>query len=239
MYSKHAVAHTISPRRFALHAVITTLTHCVLSPTGEEGLLQQLCYMAAGIKQLTVTPDGGNFALGNGDTSLEFPPGTVEKKTFVRYAIILNGPFLLPAGSKLGSVVVYINMNGSTLAKPVILSLSHWCARKGGDDKDTLLFLRASHTLEEGQQKFIFEVVEEGADLTSHPNVGILSIREPHCLYCVKIGEEETARYSAITFSRCIPTEDILLFRIQFICASVEWNEVLHMYSRLAVKSVI
>ena len=182
--------------------------------------------MAAGIKELTITPDGKTFTLGSGDASLEFPPGTVQKDISVRYAIILNGPFLLPAGSKLGSVVIYINMNGSKLAKPVILSLSHWCTRKRGDDKDALNFLRAPHTLKKEQQKFVFEVVEEGADLTSNTNVGTLTMREPHCLYCVNTGKENTARYIAITFSRFIPSEDTLLFRIQLVCASVEWNEV-------------
>ena len=183
--------------------------------------------MAAGIKELTITPDGGTFTLGSGDASLEFPPGTVAKKNIsVRYAIILNGPFLLPAGSKLGSVVVYINMNGSKLAKPVILTLSHWCVMKEGDDKDALNFLRAPHMLKGEQQKYVFEVVEEGVDLTSHANEGILTIREPQCLYCLNTGKESIARYSAITFSRFVPSEDTLFFRIQIICASVEWNEV-------------
>ena len=212
-------------RTFCFPITTTSLTVCC-SPTGDEVLLLQHCYVAAGIKELTITPDGGTFTLGIGDASLEFPPGTVAENISVRYAIILNGPFLLPAGSKLGSVVVYINMNGSKLAKPVILTLSHWCIRKEGDDKGTLNFLRAPHTLKGEQQKFVFEVVEEGADLTSHTNVGTLTIREPQCLYCVNTGKENTARYSAITFSQLSPSDDTLVFRIQLSCASVEWNEV-------------
>ena len=46
--------------------------------------------MAAEIKQLRISPDGGTFKLGSGDASLVFPPGAVEKETFIRYAINLK-----------------------------------------------------------------------------------------------------------------------------------------------------
>ena len=189
-----------------------------------EVLLQQLCYLATGIQQLLVGPDGGTFTLGSSDASLEFPPGAVKKKTAVRYAIILRGPFVIPTGCKLGSVVVYINMDGVMLVKPVFLVLSHWCSREEGDG-NTLKFLRAPHKLEAGEQKYIFEEQEEG-DFTSHSHRGVLSISEPQCLYCVETKTDTIARYSAITFSRYIPTEDTLYFRIQLMCDSREWNEV-------------
>lgn len=190
----------------------------------DEVLLQQLCYFASGIKQLVVGPDGGTFTLGSGDASLEFPPGAVVKKTSVRYTIILHGPFVLPTGCKLGSVVVYINMDGTTLLKPVTLVLSHWCSREEGDE-NSLHFLRAPHTLEAGQQKYIFEEQEHG-DFTSHPHRGILTISEPQCLHCVETKIDTIARYSAITFSQYILPEETLLFRIQIMCDSQDWNEV-------------
>ena len=189
-----------------------------------EVLLQQLCYLATGIQQLLVGPDGGTFTLGSGDASLEFPPGAVKKKTAVRYAIILHGPFVIPTGCKLGSVVVYINMDGVMLVKPVFLVLSHWCSREEGDG-NTLKFLRAPHKLEAGEQKYIFEEQEEG-DFTSHSHLGVLSISEPQCLYCVETKADTIARYSAITFSQYIPAEDTLYFRIQIMCDSREWNKV-------------
>ena len=183
--------------------------------------------MANGIKQILIGPDGGTFTLGSGDAYLEFPSGAVEKETSVRYAIILHGPFVLLAGYKLGSVVVYLNMDGATLKTPVLLFLSHWCIRKEGDDEDTLKFLRAPHTLEAGHKLYVFQEQEERkADFTTHTNIGVLTIQEPQCLYCVQTMTDTTARYSAITFSQYIPSEDTLFFRIQLMCDSVEWNEV-------------
>ena len=197
-----------------------------LAESPDEALLQQLCYMATNIKRFYVGHDGGTFILGRGDASLKFPPGAVEKKTLVRYAIILHGPFVLPAGCKLTSVVVYLNMDGATLVKPVYLTLSHWSSRENEDD-DTLHFLQAPHTVEAGQRKYIFEEQEEGDFISeTHSNKGVLSISEPRCLHCVETKVDTIAWYSAITFSRYIPAEDTLLFRIQTMCDSLEWNEV-------------
>ena len=194
----------------------------------DEALLQQLCCMATDIKCIRVGCDGGTFTLGRGDASLKFPPEAVVKKTLVRYAIILNGPFVLPTGCKLTSVVVYLNMDGATLVKPVQLTLSHWSSReKGGDD--SLHFLQASHTLEAGQREYVFEKQDEG-DFASHSDRGVLSISEPRCLHCVETKIDTIARYSAITFSRYIPTQDTLFFRIQIMCDSLEWNEVRIIY---------
>ena len=180
--------------------------------------------MATGIKQLLVSPEGGKFTLGSGDALLEFPPGAVVKETTVRYGIILYGPFVLPAGHSLGSVVVYVNMDGATLVKPVLLYLSHWCVREEGDNEDTLRFATAPHTLQSGQQYYEFEKQEE-ADFTNHTNVGILKISEPQCLHCVSwITWCWRGRYRAISFSKDIRPD--LLFRIHFMCDSQEWDKV-------------
>ena len=196
---------------------------CHLSVAG-EGLLQQLCYMASGVKQHLVSADEGTFTLGSGDASLEFPPGTVEKETSVRYAIILHGPFVFTAGYKPGSVVIYLNTEGATLLKPVLLYLSYWCIKEEGEEEDTLKFVSASHTLKAGQQAYVFEE-ENDADFT-RTNVGALSIHDPHCLFCVETTGEKIAMYSAIAFSHYIPSEETLLFRIQLMCNSLEWIEV-------------
>ena len=156
---------------------------------------------------------------------LEFPPGAVTKETAIRYAIILNGPFAITDGYRLCSVVVYLNMDGATLVKPVYLVLSHWCIREEGDDERILKFIRASHTLEAGQLQYLFEEQERG-DFVTHTNRGILSISEPQCLFCVATSIETVARYNAITFTRYIPHEETQLFRIQIMCDSLEWNKV-------------
>lgn len=191
----------------------------------DESLLQQLCFMATNIKRLLIGPRGGTFALGIGDASLEFPYGAVEKETSVHYAIILHGPFVFSAGYKLSSVIVYLNMGRITLMKPVQLVISHWCSRVEGDDKVALHFLRAPHTLEKGQQKYVFEEHDEG-DFFFQSHRGILNISEPRCLHCVEAKIDTIASYSAITFSKSIPSEDTQLFRIQVMCDSREWNEV-------------
>ena len=182
--------------------------------------------MATGIQQLLITPDGGTFTLGNGDASLEFPPGAVERNINVRYAIILHGPFVFPAGFKLVSVSVYINMDGATLVKPVLLFLSHWCIREKTNDEETMKFVRAPHSLESGKKDYAFEELEDEADFITHTNVGVLTIREPHCLYCVEAKGAKVARYCAMTFTRYDSSEETLLFRIQFSCDSPEWVQV-------------
>ena len=192
----------------------------------DEARLQQLCYMATGIKLLLVSAKGGRFTLGSGDASLEFPPGAVKKETSVRYAILLHGPFVFPAGYKPGSVVVYLNMDGATLLKPVLLCLSHWCIKEDGDDEDSLKFISATHRCKEGQQLYAFEEEEEEADFATRTNVGVLTIRDPHCLFCVETKIETIARYSAIAFSRYVESKKALHFRIQLMCDSLEWNKV-------------
>ena len=182
--------------------------------------------MATGFKQLLISPDGGTFTLGNGDASLEFPPGAVEKNIHIRYAIILHGPFVFPASFKPVSVVVYINMDGATLVKPVQLFLSHWCIREETDDEETMKFVRAPHSLESEKKEYAFEEVEEEADFTTRTNVGVLTIQEPHCLYCVKSKLEKEARYCAMKFTRYDSSEETLLFRIQLSCDSLDWVQV-------------
>lgn len=182
--------------------------------------------MATAIKQLLVGPNGGTFILGNGDASLAFPPGAVQEETTVRYALILHGPFMFPPEYIPVSVVVYINMEGAILMKPIQLFLSHWCNIEEGDDKDDLKFATAPHTLREGQKYYEFEEQKE-ADFTTHTNMGILKISEPQCVHCVRGKPGMIAKYRAITFTRVDSShKQTLLFKIQLMCDSNEWNKV-------------
>ena len=203
-----------------------------------EASLKKLCYFSTGIEQLLVSPVGGKFTLGSGDAALEFPPDAVVRETSIRYAIILHGPFVLPAPCDLGSVVVYINMDGATLVKSVLLYLSHWCIKEEGDDEKSLRFATAPHILPSGQQCYKFEEQEE-ADFITHTNVGILKISEPQCLHCVKwYTLKKRGKYRAVSFSK---DNDPLphhihplphhihphqLFRIHVMCDSEEWDKV-------------
>ena len=182
--------------------------------------------MATEIKQLLISPDGGTFTLGNGDASLKFPPGAVQKDIHIHYAIILRGPFVFPAGFKPVSVVVYINMDGATLVKPVQLFLSHCCITVETNDEETMKFVRAPHSLESGKKEYAFEELKETADFTTRTNVGVLTIHESHCLFCVNSKIAKEARYCAMVFTRYIPSEETLVFRIQLSCYLMDWIQV-------------
>ena len=194
-----------------------------LNESPDEVRLKELCCTATGIQQLHVGPGGGTYTLGCSDATLKVPPGALKKETSVHYAIILHGPFVFSAGYKPGSVVVYVNMDEATLVKPVCLSLSHWCSREeeGGN---TLKFIRSPH-VPNAQMKYFFKELEEG-DFTTHTNMGILTIPEPQCLYCVEMKNEEVARYNALTFQKYGTSASTLFFRIQLMCDSKEWNKV-------------
>lgn len=191
----------------------------------DENSLQELCYITSDIDRLTVCPDGGTFTLGNGDASLEIPPGAVEHKMSIHYAIILHGPFVFPTGYKLASVVIYLNLDEATLVKPVQLTLSHWCSREEEYNKDALKFLTAPHTLQEGKMYYVFEEQKQ-VDFTTCFSAGVLSIEKPHCVHCIVMQEEEMARYNAISFHKYIAPQRTLYFKVQFMCNSKEWNEV-------------
>ena len=150
------IADLVQPLYLIDRSCSVTLIICVIHATAEEDL-QKYCYMATNIQQLFIGPGGGTFTLGSGDATLVFPKGAVKKKTSIRYAIILHGPFVFSDGCKPGSVVVYINMNEATLIKSVQLLLSHWCIREE-DDGVTLKFAHAPHTLEAGKQKYTLKV---------------------------------------------------------------------------------
>ena len=182
--------------------------------------------MATGIKQLLITPAGGTFTLGSGDASLKFSHGAVAMESLIHYAIILDGPFVFPTDEyQLASVVVYINMDGVVLLKAAELLLTHWCSKEESDDEDALKFLTAPHTLEAEQKYYDFEEQEE-ADFTTHANAGILKITEPKCLHCVKANVDIIAGYRAMSFTKYVPSKNILLFRIQLMCDSKDWEKV-------------
>ena len=208
-----------------MNAFIHSYGSCFLAV---EKDLERLCYIPFGIKQLTITPEGGTFVLGSGDAEVQVPAGAVKMDIVVHYAIILHGPFVFSAGYKPGSVVIYLNMNGATLWKPVELLLSHWCIKEE-DDEETLKFVRASHTLEAGQKQYIFMEQNE-AVFKPCSTLATLNILEPQCLYCVQKKVKTVARYSALVFSKYDASEEILHFRTQLMCDSLEWIQVRRMH---------
>ena len=123
---------------------------------GDERKLYKLCLIGFGIKELTIHQRGGTYPLGNGDATLTVFEDTVEMETVVRYAVILHGPFVYSAGYKPASVVVYLNLEGTNLQKPLKLMLKHWCKPPEVSGEAVLKLLRAPHTTGEMENFCIF-----------------------------------------------------------------------------------
>ena len=159
-------------------------------PPGAEASLVDLCWIPFGIQSQSVGPEGGKLCLepsagamggGEGGTILlEVPLGAVNpaESVEVRSALIPDGPFILPEGYQLGSMLVYLYYDGRRLTKPCTLSLPHWY---GGEDqvRDGLSFAMAPHTLKEGESVYHFELLE-GGRFVEQQQCGVLQI-SGHC----------------------------------------------------------
>ena len=182
-----------------------------LSPPGAQAALVDLCWIPFGIQSHSVGPEGGKLSLepsagamggGKGGTILlEVPPGAVSPAESVEVcsALIPDGPFTLPEGYQLGSMVVYLYYDGCRLTKPVTLSLPHWY---GGDDqvRDGLSFAMAPHTLKEGERVYRFELLEGGKMLSSQ--CGELEIDGHSSQFAVVFREGAVSRYQAISLHK-------------------------------------
>ena len=157
------------------------------SSLAAEGVLKRLCLIPSGVDQLTIYTTRSDFPLGKGDATLIVEEGTVEMETIVRYAVILNGPFVYSAGYKPASVVVYLNLEGANLQKPLKLMLKHWCKPIKVSGEAVLKLLRAPHTTGEMENsRYIFHEVQG----ISSSNSSTFTISEPQCLYCVEMEEK-------------------------------------------------
>ena len=163
-----------------------------------------LCWIPFGIQSQSVGPEGGKLSLehlagamgeGEGGTILlEVPPSAVSPtESFeVRSALIPNGPFTLPEGYQLGSMVVYLYYDGHRLTKPFTLSLPHWY---GGEDhvQDGLSFAMAPHTLKEGESVYRFELLE-GGRFPEQQQCGVLEI-SGHCTFFAVVFKVEASSF--------------------------------------------
>ena len=89
---------------------------------------------------------------------LSAPPGVVASSETVElmYGVIRSGPFVFPDGFEYGSVLIYLDCNDEEkLQKPLSLCLKHCIT---GDDEvlqNSLCFVKASHTPQDGS--FVFK----------------------------------------------------------------------------------
>ena len=132
---------------------------------------------------------------------LEVPPGAVcpSESVEVHSAVIPDGPFTLPEGYQLGSMVVYIHYDSRRVTQPLRLCLPH-CY--GGEDhvQEGLSFAVAPHILKKGEHFHCFELLEGGRRLSSH--CGELEI-DSHCgLFAEVFKKGAVSRYQAISLQK-------------------------------------
>ena len=180
-------------------------------PPAAEAALDDLCWIPFGIQSQSVGSEGGKLSLEPSDGAiggevggtilLKVPPGVSSpaESVEVRFALIPDGPFTLPEGYQLGSMVVYLYYDGQHLTKPTILSLPHWY---GGEDqvRDVLSFAMAPHTLKEGESVYNFELLEGGKMLSSH--CGKLEIDEHSSMFAVVFRKGAISRYQAMSLQK-------------------------------------
>ena len=195
-----------------------------LHDSDAETVMEELCYVPFGIKELTATPGGGTFSLGNSDASLEIPPGAVMTNTPIRYAIILNGPFVLQPGYRFVSVVIYLNLNRATLFQPIFLNLADWCERRYNTQQYGLTFFRASHEIKaEGDKRQYHFCPLPKSD---HQSEDVLMISEPKCHYAKVLKEGRQGihdLYCAMPIQKLDPRANGLRIRILFMWKSESW----------------
>lgn len=195
----------------------------------DECELQELCYAPFGIKDLTVTPDGGTFPLGSTDASLEVPSGAVMRNSLIRYALILHGPFVLPTGYRPVSVVVYLNLSRTTLLQPISLILSDWCEKRYSTEQYELMFFRASHKIRGEKRLYQFSQLCNA----DHQNADVLRITESKTLYMKVLQEGRGVHdlYCMMPIQKLDVAENCFRMRILFIWSSDSWRQVSHMYN--------
>ena len=176
-----------------------------------EIALEKLCWVPFGFQSQSVGPEGGKLSLEPSTGTmrreetesilLEVPPGAVSpsKRVEVRSALIPDGPFTLPDGYQLGSMVMYVYYDSRHVTRPLTFHLPHWY---GGEDQvqDGLTFAMAPHTLKEGESVYQFELLERGRMFSGH--CGELEF-DGHCsLFAEVFKKGAVSCYQAVSLQR-------------------------------------
>ena len=215
----------------------TPLPHPFLAA---EGVLNDLCWIPFAIQSQSVGPEGGKLclepsagAMGGGEEGtilLEVPPGAVSPAESVEVcsALIPDGPFALPEGYQLGSMVVYLYYDGHHLTKPFTLSLPHWY---GGEDQvqDGLSFAMAPHALKEGESVYHFKLLE-GGRFAEQRRCGLLEI-SGHCtLFAAVFRVKASSLYYASLWTHhaggAVIADDEMHSKVVITYADLVWIEV-------------
>ena len=161
---------------------------------------------------------------------LEVPPGAVRPSESVEIhsAVIPDGPFTLPEGYHLGSMVVYIHYDSQRVTQPLKLRLPHWY---GGEDhiQDGLSFAMAPHTLKEGESVYHFELLE-GGRFAEQQQCGVLQI-SGHCtLFAEVFKVKASSFYYASLWTHQVAgnvvASNVMHSKVVIIYADQVWIEV-------------
>ena len=95
---------------------------------------------------------------------LEVPEGAVNVPILkIRAAVIVNGPFTVPAGYKLASLVVYVYFDPRCVSKPLLLHLPTWNAEKSSSPRIVLAPHFFDHRRSDYEFQFADETFQEGS----------------------------------------------------------------------------
>ena len=100
--------------------------------------------------------------------------------------MIVNGPFTVPDGHKLASMVVYVYFNPRYVSKTLLLHLPNWVAKSESSPRVAI----ASHSLTSRKSSYNFKL----ADSALHKS-GVILIKGHSSLFAKVIGEAATNSY--------------------------------------------
>ena len=195
--------------------------------------MSRCCWVPFGIGTITVGEAGGKYDLDSRSratsdisdhhTILEVPPNAIDPGTTVeiRYAVIPDGPFNLPEGYRLGSMVVYLVAIGAKLKKPMFLHLPHWLSFVSSDSK-WVKCCRASHSLNKAAT---FSFLHEN-DYNITETCSVIQVDGVNCLFTTAIREGVQQMYQYLVFEK-----EVLDKKQKYVCiyitySTLSWQKV-------------
>ena len=128
---------------------------------------------------------------------MEVPADAIRSDTLeVRYAIILDGPFLLPSGYRFASPFVYVYFSEAKVIKPLTIHLPHWIAEAKDYNDADVFFIISPHVVPEGEQMYNFTAMESGCT-SLHDTYGTVEVWGHNSLIGLAMREKIPSHYYA------------------------------------------
>ena len=168
----------------------------MLYSTEHEAILEEKCWIPFGIQSHHIRPEGGSIFLVP-DTEehknleaikIEVPKDAVNVQILeIRSAVIVHGPFSVPDGHKLASMVVYVHFDPHCISKPLLLHLPNWVAKSESLSPEIVI---ASHSFD--HMKCDYEFKFENISFSRNGAIPISG----HCsLFSKAIAEKAVSTY--------------------------------------------